>query len=1453
MRLDGKGAHFINARGWNDTHASEIGNAIMFFFKFLLLMYDTESVGSSRCHADYRSEKNAYEQTVKLAALGSNANKSELAMLRSLTKSDRMVNLRFSHDVHEERKKILAAKASGKPNPAKVAKVAPAKRAAATAAASIPVSKVPLDLSCYATGFSVRIDSTKNVREVDEDVVEKSSHIWEHVRNGMIQSAPAPMRAVAPAPAAAVAEETNPDHRPTAYRGPDDPIRNKITFTVTSIPIAGGDIRNPLDIAGVYVRFLVHDDNINTGVFNDALVENANRRRSNALSGDKRSNRSGPPEMFPNYTSLFETDHPAGNNVTMDTYFKHALVLNPSLKRGTTHDALFQKMNTRNPNSDFYLSNLLTTDLACETAIDAGCDPAIMTSGAWWSPNTCIARYPPLEVATTYVYLASAVFWKRESHIGMFEQYFPHIDMDSDFLATLVAGGKVDRFLGLEPGENPAPEDIDGEGMAQMRSAFDRFRDMIQNNHLIERSALLSNTLVDYQTNNEFVHRAAEAKLINNRVAQYKPSHYETTYDDVQKIIKQHPDDWRLHLEFDPGLELRVEECERYNELCNKAQLACTKTFMGLWQTDGDIDGLPVPEPIRALLKWFRDNQHSRFPHVSREFIMWDPDLGVFGNSMLRQLKFYSCVGRVLQPIVCMLAEGLFSCYRWSPAQLAFNFLLHGRYDTGKSFMAITILLRMTTVPGTVKTFCAATPAADTTQNHKYDIIIASDEVMPWKVNEQEAKRVQNLVNKEKTKLTERKVGTEVFCKERAPNGEDVRWSRTITSDHFVSLVETTNALVEETAALSSRYFRMVIPAPRVPAREMQGEMGASLDEHARTYLQLNQFLSAGAYKLIQCGGMLEPDLQLFHDISNRVIDYLVDQRAIDKDQGNRNLDIMKPYVIQCIIHNAIHCVFDMPSGPHYRKPFRPEMLYDLQPYMYATVDIVWWCWTSMASGWIDQGKRNVIRAAIKAAEVHDWVEGSSPYFMYEHDVADKIPWRRRDNPVARQNKVAGAPPDGNAKLIDLQYITLQGSFSNVCRSISERTVPHLDYTDVKGILDVLSKTMVTLPGGGYRPQEESTFKRWHKYTTLPGEDALPGVKETDDDGTMMPLLYRFRDIRPEAARVQRTEADVPRIGADAKNTVVDLSDVRQCVYIMPHVADSFSNSKIIDALKFATIHRNMRVGKILMGLPSDTDPAQLQVLHCPREYVDKLVKELDNAAGWDIRGKWKGNPDVPEAERGMARSHGICFNRRGAISKADSIYFTYAPAAPVRVGESASWSIKAHHDVDSISSVQLRSFDLDADSAKRRHIICGRPLDEPVRTPENILKGFIAATLAAGEYPDWHANVDYPHENIVENANLAAIWRHSSDIATAPTVFASNVVRDQDYNKPRKKDAEAQIADRVRKDQLERVPRASGAPQAAEGASIELPSMSHRRGKSAHETTAQKRTREALDEVEAE
>ncbi len=1402
--LDGTGPHYPHARSWSQIKMGKTIEPKFFFFADLVLMAETGTEGAVRPIATPESDINRYRKTVYLTALKltQRASPAQSTELKKQIIQDRFVDLRFKYDVDVEMKRLEEkaraagkgkGKGKGKSDEAEEADAAedeeeddeeetnnPNRDSEDTRSPAPVIEQPSFD---WVDEFDLDFDSIPPYGDADcleplekppiecvGDMMTKRSHIMAKL--------PAVAAAVAPPPqkkhkaaAAATAAEPYPADAPI--------LVPKIDFTVTSLPLAGKTTKEHHDVAGVMVRFLVRDPTINPGCFFANLLSNLDRRLKRLASASANGGR-GPlleTELFPNYSSLFHTIHPAGNHISKETYFRSAIAINPDLspEGGELQSKLLNSMAYSDFKHPFHMANLLTTKRAVADMIAAGVDPLFTSVSDWWEPNAYgagqggVAKYPRKAAAPTYKYNPCQVFYHSPKYIGLSEQFFPHIDLDQDFLSSLMSGANIDRFI--------REEQIHASDAAEkVNNSFQAVRRMIRDCFLIDRKTLQENKLIKYDTPNEFVHRAAETAIMDNRIAQEFPAHYSKTLDEVHELMRVHEDKWRGAVS--PDLDARMQQCERYNLIRNKAQEACLKTFCSLWLIEGDIDRLNIPPSIKVMQRWYRD---SKFPNLTREYLMWDPSLGLFGNSMLRHLKIYSCIAKIVQPIVCLLAEGLFSCYHWGPRELAFNLLAHGKYDVGKTFAAITTLIRFTTIDGTVEEYSAATAAADTTSNHNYDLIIASDEVMQWKVNAKAAEANQHLVNREKVKLTSRQTALKAFVSERGPNGENVRWCRNITTDHYVTLVEVTNCVVEATNALSSRYHRFTMAQPRIPARELKGYMSAALKSDSNKYLQINQYLSACAYKAAMCGVLLQtPDMQLFHDVSNRVLDFLVEKKAIERDIGSRGLEIMEPYARQLVVHMSIHCAFDMPGGACYKKRFDPSMIRELQPYMYCTTEIVWWCWTSMASGWVDEQNGNVIRAACIAAcdgskAIADlWRSGYSAYGVYEHDKGNVVKWRTRPNPEHTGTETR------DSKLVDLQYVEVHGgNLEAICRNISSYTNPHLDWTDVQGILNVLQTTRTSPKNGGLQPQPLGTFAKWHKYQTLPNiEEHIDGVKAT---GATMPSYYTAKNADTNVAR---TEDDVPILGEDVMLPVVDMSPIGdKFIYIMPSVADAYTNDVIVTALIYATMSSSMRPGKMLLGLPDNHDTMQLQVYACPADLIEEAVDAFDEDAGF-VNGKWIGSQYIPEDERPISRRVGIAFNRRGGIATVDQPFFTEVPLAPVEEGDN-SWKERSLMDMERMKEVRYVCKDLDYESAKRQHMACGRPLDAPVFSPAFIEARYRHECGLIGRTD--MLTMDYPHDLMPELDMRHAIWNAGAATKQASSISDRIFKKSKtEYNKPK-------------------------------------------------------------------
>lgn len=1438
LSLKGDGAHYRDARSWAHVKMSKTPNAPFWFFQYLLLLGEKARLGSARPHADLVGDPQTYARTVELTARKHrNAiSLEERKELEVLLKADQFVDLRFLHDVANKKRELDANPAAvgrgrgrGRGRGADPAAAPGGAPAAAAPAAPAPAADAagPEDARITAALQAAREFSLRLTRTLDEEDeilgLENEDPAWDYAYElGHQGGGP---QGVGP---------QGPQGGPMAD-GPE--FMQKVTMCVVPARSLEGTV------VGLLVRFLIHDPDLNPMLFLRQLVDNAIARSEfnakPAGSAKAGARPSFAKELFPEYAGYFATStHPTASSTRYETYFQCALDMRPELLETHTREYLQSALlrSATSLSSEMHIGRILTMQRALDAAVDAGADPAFFGRLAdWVSPgqgNVKVAHFP----CSYYAYRPNALFWTSAVNLGLKEQMFPHIDTDNDFVTALLAGRSIDTFLDVQGDDADAltleeREKKREQDEKDLRSEFDEVRVLLQNNVVVERRLLLASKLVPYDTPNTYVHRAAEAERLNAVLDKQRPPHHAQTMQDVQDVAHhfgaklwrhtlhakpQDVEEWMLGNDKSKSpadakrsrlarrnlsLAQRVEECERFIKILDMAQMARLKVFAALWPVEGDVDDVPVPSSIRCILRWFRDIRANpdAAHHLTREFHMFDPELGIFGNSMLRQIKMYSCVGLILQPLICMLTEGLFSCYRWSPKKLAFNLLLHGRFDTGKTYTAITMLQKLTTIPGTVLIYVARSKAADTTMRHYYDLIVASDEVQQHKVSQAEAERNPEMTNKDKVKMTERSVAVEIFTYELDSDGNQQRWTRTFHTDHYVALVEVTNYVVEAQAALSSRYHRLTVAQPQLEARKLQNDdfMSALLKGDVRGYLNTNQYLSACVYKAIQVGAMFEPNMALFLDLCNRIIDYLQTKHAISRDVGARGIEIMTPYAIQLVIHNAIHCAFDLPGAPNYRKDFTAEMIRAVQPYLYCTVDIVWWCWTSLASGWIEENNSNVIEGALHKCGIREWgssADGITPYEMFELDIHDKIPWRRRPN-------------EANPKdpLIDLQYITLHGSKEQVARQIAMHTTsPRISASDVLSVFNVLAEMAVPVPWNGYRPMPLSLMKKWHQFKVLPtldpkghkviGEDGverimrdkLPGVKMVPRGGEEFPAEFCLENKHQD---VQRTVRDMPRIGPDQKMLVIDLCDSgKNMIHIMPWVAEYFRSSKVIEALHYATVCQSTRIGKILTGMHVQGDQRNFMVERFTKESVDASCAQFDMKEGWSADGRtWLGTDNLPAnltpSKRPVSRRVGIAFDRQGALGKTDAMIFS-VPAAPTNMSFD-EWRSRSEADTNQMQDVLKVVPDLDYESARQQHIRCGRPLDEPVRSPAWIEEQYKRECAALGR--PWHSDMDYPNDALLDAQDMREHWVTTERVRAASDVMPMiNKIRQQ-ANQPRK------------------------------------------------------------------
>jgi len=980
---------------------------------------------------------------------------------------------------------------------------------------------------------------------------------------------------------------------------------------------------------------------------------------------------------------------------------------------------------------------------AMDVLMDAGCDPQYCSNAReWYNPVEHTLRFP--QNIVTYKYATPGVFWYQKKYVGLSEQLFPHVSLDSDFLANLMAGADPSALLDSKGNSRIAGHDE--INAAKISDSMQEIRNMIATSFLVERTKLQDRKLVPYNTNNEFVHRYAESCLINSQVEKYYPHHARETYIEAHKeyLAWNKGADWREYLSDD--LRKRLGELELYGEIVTKTQNACMKIFHGLWQLEGDVDNLPIPEKIQIVQKYYRDNHTNKFPNLTRGFTMYDPEVGLFGNMLLKMLKMFSCVKKIIHPIICILGIGLFSCYHLA-RELGFNILGYGWHATGKSKTAIDTFEKLTAIPGTIVKYTTQTAAADTTHKHVYDTIILSDEVEQWKVDPVEAKKHQGLVNKAKVKMTDNQVGHNVYKDVVLEDGTRYRWSELVTTDHYCTVVEVTNSEVNAEDALASRYHRFMMPLPKIPVRELGTKVNEHLQNQTKTYMHINQYLMCCAMKCATVGAMLpEPDREMWQHFSSRVIDYLELVNAIKPDEKIRNLDIMWPLVRQFIYTWAIHCAFDMPGSPNYKKKFELNMIREIQPYLYCTMEHLWFGWTALATSWVDDNNSKFIAAVERLThfdkirrEMRKVSESCTNYNVFERDIKNEVKFRHGHAEEVEE----GDKAKGNHRTIDLNYVSLSGTKEQIANRIAAAS-DGLSKTDVLGIMNFLSTHSISIPGGAYYPQKAHDFKKWHKATSL-----IPFNKDTDVNGNLMPMV--FREENPDTTQF-RTEFDVPR-NVDANSLlVVDMSDMQNnkgTMHIMVNCAETFRTGIVVDALVYATLTPAFPEGKMITGIPNENNTMQLHHREFSRRTIDILVREADKCSGWERNEftgevEWAGDPNTPEKMRPVSRTRGVTINIRAAISPTDAKMFSSCPIAPVAVGND-SWKEKIQASLETMKETQKIVYDFDFENALHQHLRCGRKVDEPLMTPKYIKERYIQSCTEMGI--DWHADVDYPHD----------------------------------------------------------------------------------------------------------
>jgi len=625
--LTGKGAHFKNARHWNYTQQNNTADPALYFFQLLVLQMETHSEGSLRPKVTEQSDAKEYWKLVTVAGKISigKASTDEQKYFRRMTVCDSRVSLKFLHDVAIERDRAKFQEMHKKGQ--KKGKQ-PKKKKRKTQQPERPKT-VSLNF--------VREDLVLH----DDQVYDESPQYMESMKRAAVDAYMLARYRVAchnlededsEDEHSQAIDDEDPDSFPgMPERVPwlgDEDLVSKVQFTFTAVPREGGDKKNPDDIAAIMCSFFVRDPEWNPGnFFQRVLQNNANRELP-------KNRGRGVDEMFPNYATMLDGLHPAAKSNKLQTYFQCALKYDPSVGKdrdGNTvpRHLLQQRMDSTSYGGSFHLSQILTLQNALKVMERAGCDAEYLQESEWRDREAHQAVFPG--DLDTYKYISDGVFWYHKTYIGLREQLFPYVSLDGDFLAQLMSGADPSALI-REDGEAVVR---DGEELdvQKISSAMREIREMIARDWKVDRSRLQDKKLVNYNTNNEFVHRYIESLMVNSQVMKYYPKNAVDLWYRVQEakyecvnIYNEPESQWRTYL--DAEWHEVLDRYMVYKKIRVRAQLACMKIFHSLWLLEGNIDDLPIPEMIKVVQKWYREMHQSKLPNMTRNFKMFDRELG---------------------------------------------------------------------------------------------------------------------------------------------------------------------------------------------------------------------------------------------------------------------------------------------------------------------------------------------------------------------------------------------------------------------------------------------------------------------------------------------------------------------------------------------------------------------------------------------------------------------------------------------------------------------------------------------------------------------------------------------------------------------------------------------------------------------------------------------------------
>lgn len=782
-----------------------------------------------------------------------------------------------------------------------------------------------------------------------------------------------------------------------------DTIIPKVKMFVTPVPHK--DDKD--ELVGYLVQFITLDSSWNPGKTLNKL-KNADLIR----------------EMYPHYAYCPTKKFPT-SNFTSNRYIQKITLMQRVLMNDREVDTRFGNQDLEDYSSPLHLSKTLTIDFAVGRLMEHGGDPTILDGLMRNSsrPENLNPGMPmtlnPTQGCQTYMYMPEQVFWYNPEYCGLYEQYFPGVPV-------------VDTSV-LDPvNEPPSPLIALGEKFLVSRE---------------DVYAAIPELLTKERTGNDLVLLHRDAEIILKKLEKARPKNRFETFTKMHSLYLEYGEDWRDYVEDEDYEEL--ERYEAYRLKYREIQQIFMDQFKDKCVLDGQVENLQVPAAFKALLLWYK-NYADKHESFTREHVLEDPDLGFFGNVMVRTFMTLGYTFNLVQPLFTALLEGQFSVYDNHKDTVRFNLLVFGGPGTGKSYHIMEMAQKLM-IEGTWGRADYITAAADSSDIPIEMMIRLRDEIESWYVNSKDAQNNPRKVDQKKTALSSGTVTTRTFERIEMPNGKWLRGVRKVVSKQDYTEAGSTNHVKPPNCPLSDRYVMLTMKQSDInPSKYKDTDENSSqeLKSASVEYFHRNQFMSAIIKKAVYTFAISEKvEMQLWDDVWGKMLDILK-KYGLDIRVA-RGSNILKTLARQYTARMAGHHTWDFPGSPYFNQPFALDQLTELQRYLYITPDIILFVFTMLSEKFIDSDYGNVMRAVFKLLHIKEADYHTSPYILFRRDTERMISFKRIKTDSTRDHRTE----------VDLNYFQFDSSPEELAQKLSPLTNPRLPPKHVAGVLTRLSET----------------------------------------------------------------------------------------------------------------------------------------------------------------------------------------------------------------------------------------------------------------------------------------------------------------------------------------------------------------------------------------------------------